>query len=45
MAAMTLLREGSRLADPANQLTVLQPGPVHNPFRELLDRKRVLSAA
>ncbi len=36
MATMTLLREGNRLSDPANQLTVLQPGPAHKPFEDSL---------
>lgn len=36
MATMTLLREGSRLADPASQLTLLQPRPVHKRFEASL---------
>jgi len=36
MATMTLLREGSPLADPSKQLTVLQPGSAQKPFEDSL---------
>ena len=36
MASLTLLREGNRLADPSNQLTVLESGPCHKPFEDSL---------
>ncbi len=36
MTSVTLHRQGSRLADPSNQLTVLQPGPAHKPFEDSL---------
>ena len=36
MANLTLLREGSRLADSSNQLTVLQSGTCHKPFEDSL---------
>jgi radical SAM/Cys-rich protein len=36
MPTLTLLREGNRLADPANQRTVLRPGPSQRPFDDAL---------
>ena len=35
MATLTLLREGNRLSDPANQLRVLSGGP-HRPVEDTL---------
>ncbi len=36
MTILTLLRQGSQLADPSHQLTVLRPGPCHKPFDDAL---------
>jgi radical SAM/Cys-rich protein len=36
MSTITLLRQGSQLADPANQLDVLRPGPGHKLFEDSL---------
>ena len=36
MASLTLLREGSRLADPSDQFTVLPSEPCHKPFEDSL---------
>jgi radical SAM/Cys-rich protein len=36
MSTSTLLRKGNRLADPANQLTMLRPGPRDKPFEDSL---------
>lgn len=36
MTRLSLLREGSRLADPSNQLNVLRPKPHEKPFEQAL---------